>query len=614
MGQVSLAVEPAGTVRQEPAGRWRRAELLVPCGYLAGGLILTWRLFADPAVRVPTNGSMAGSDIYLNIWFMRYAATALAHGHLPALVTTALNFPHGINLMWNTSLLLPGVVLAPVTLLAGPTVSLAILVVAGFAGSATSLYIVLRRWHASVSAAAIGGAVYGFSPAIMIAAEDHYHLQFAVLPPLIADASLRLVTGRGRPVPTGIWLGLLVAAQIFIAEELLADTAIVCVLLLAVLVVSRPAGILARAAGAAAGFGVAVLVSLVICVHALLVQFRGPLTETGSPWHVSRYGVQPADFVTAPSAVLLHSDYGHFLASTGQWRVETLAYLGWPILVVVMVALVACWRDLRVRTAGIAFVVLEWLGIGNHKVVILGWHYPITLLPWHWLARVHVLNQVLPNRLPILADGLAGVVLACAFDRGWSAIPVRRAWRAPMAATAAALVLLPILPRPVPASAVLPAPAGWATVVDRLNLRPGAPLLVLPVNANMDDRADAMEWQAMSGAQISLIGGYCVVPDPQGHAVMCTTVSTMTGSEHSVVRRLNWLVVRKSGETPPSSATMSRAIEAWHPDAVMTADGSATPLGRYLISFFGRPTVQSGHVLGWRLRAAQPGGSAAAAR
>jgi len=56
--------------------------------------------------------------------------------------------------MWNTSLLLPGVLLAPVTLLAGPQVTLTLVLTLGFAGSAASLFAVLRRWGASVTAAA----------------------------------------------------------------------------------------------------------------------------------------------------------------------------------------------------------------------------------------------------------------------------------------------------------------------------------------------------------------------------------------------------------------------------------------------------------------------------
>ena len=47
-------------------------------------------------------------DADLFSWYLRYAATAVSHGHLPALVTSAMNAPVGVNLMWNTSLLLPG--------------------------------------------------------------------------------------------------------------------------------------------------------------------------------------------------------------------------------------------------------------------------------------------------------------------------------------------------------------------------------------------------------------------------------------------------------------------------------------------------------------------------
>ena len=60
-------------------------------------------------------------------------------------------------------MLLPGMLLAPVTLLAGPQASLTVLLTAGFAGSAFALMAVLRRWGASTPAAALGGGVYGFS-------------------------------------------------------------------------------------------------------------------------------------------------------------------------------------------------------------------------------------------------------------------------------------------------------------------------------------------------------------------------------------------------------------------------------------------------------------------
>ena len=77
------------------------------------------------------------------------------------------------------------------------------------------MFVILRRWGVSVAAAALGGAVYGFSPAVVHSAIGHYDLQFAVLPPLMIDAGLRLATGRIGARRGGIWLGLLVTAFVF---------------------------------------------------------------------------------------------------------------------------------------------------------------------------------------------------------------------------------------------------------------------------------------------------------------------------------------------------------------------------------------------------------------
>ena len=225
-----VAERSAGWARQ--GARW----LILSC-YLLGAVALTWRLWVDPASRVQAGNP---EDVDLLAWFMRYAATAVAHGHLPALVTTAMNTPRGINVMWNVSFLLPGILLSPVTLLLGPQVSLTVALTLGFAGSAASLFWVLRRWGASIWPAALGGAIYGFSPALVDSGIGHYQMQFAVLPPLIIDAVLRIVTGRGRPILNGVWVGLLTAAQVFIGEELLTLTAVAGVVLVVVLAADQP--------------------------------------------------------------------------------------------------------------------------------------------------------------------------------------------------------------------------------------------------------------------------------------------------------------------------------------------------------------------------------------
>jgi hypothetical protein len=67
-----------------PIPRGRLAAWLVPCCFLAAALVLTWRLWADPASRAQTIAANGIShDVDLFAWFVRYDATAVAHGHLP---------------------------------------------------------------------------------------------------------------------------------------------------------------------------------------------------------------------------------------------------------------------------------------------------------------------------------------------------------------------------------------------------------------------------------------------------------------------------------------------------------------------------------------------------
>jgi hypothetical protein len=580
-------------LRRLPRGRFS-AHWLILFLYLAGAVLLTWRLWADPAGRAPLKVHGMDPDVVLFDWFMRYSATAVMHGHLPALVTTALNAPQGVNLMWDTPFLVPAVLLAPVTALAGPQASLTIVLTVGFAGSAATLFLVLRRWGCSTWPAALGGAIYGFSPALLDAAPGHYDFQFAVLPPLIIDALLRIVTGRGRPVRTGAWLGLLVAIQFFIAEEPLADTALAGVLLVLVLAVTRPAAVPGRLRAAAAGLAVAAGVALVICGYALWVQFHGPLTEHGSPWLTTKYKNLPGAFVVPPRGLLLHLQANPAeLANAQAHLTEYLAYLGWPLLVVLLAAAVRYWRDPRVRATAVTFVVLELCSMGTSTVVFPGGlRYPGFLLPWHWLQHLPVLNKILVDRLSVFADGTAAAALAFSLHLARSAAAQGPRWRQGLPAAVAVLAVIPLIPLPVRSADVTPVPAGWQAAFASMRLAPDAPVLVVPVNP-----FKTMLWQAETGAPGSLIGGYCIAPSPRtGHAAGCSTGKRPTAT---------YLDALWAGSPPsrvPSRSQIHADLGYWHPAAVVAVTSQNSRLGRFLIRLFGQPTGRFGSLLAWHDR------------
>jgi hypothetical protein len=590
---------PAATRRgRSPiaVGPW----LVVGC-YLIAALAVTGRLWIDPAGRMQAGD---GGDVDLFAWFVQYAATAVSHGQLPALLTTAMNAPVGVNLMWNTSFLLPGVLLSPVTLLWGPQVSLTVALTLGFAGSAASLFWVLRRWGASLGAAALGGAVYGFSPALVVSGLGHYHLQFAVLPPLIVDAVARLVTGRGRSVRTGLWLGLLCAAQLFIGEELLVYTVVASLILMVALALSRPREVPGRARGALPGLAAAVALFLLVDGYALWTQLAGPLAEH-SKLRATLTG-NLSWFVVPSASLLFHTRASAAEAATTlQLPAEYMDYLGWPLILVLVIAAVVFWRDVRVRTAAVLWAVLELCALGGGSLPIGGGvRWPGRLLPWHWVQGIPGLAQVLPWRFAILADGAAAALLVFALDRALAALRTedRHDWRGWLdlrrgaLGAVAVLAVLPLVPLPYKVTKVAQVPAGWQATFSELRLPSDAPVLIVPFPSGGESQV--LRWQADTGQPGAMIGGYFIGPSPTGQA----TFFFQPRSQPSDVAKYLNALARGKNPHGPSDAEIRGVIGSWHTAAIVAVTGPGSPVARLLTRLYGSPADHIGEVLSWRLR------------
>ena len=354
----------------------------------------------------------------------------------------------------------------------------------GFAGSAASLFWVLRRWGASLGAAALGGAVYGFSPALVTAGLGHYHLQFAVLPPLIIDAVARLVTGRGRGVRTGLWLGLLCAAQLFIGEELLVYTAIASLILVVALALSRPREVPRRAREALPGLAVAAVVFLLLDGYALWTQFAGPLAEH-SKLRASLTG-NLSWFVVPAASLLFHTPASAAeAAATLQLPAEYMDYLGWPLIVVLVIAAVVFWRDIRVRTAAVLWAVLELCALGGGSLPIGGAQVagaaaavalgagPARPGPGAAVAVRHPGRRRGCRAARVRAGpGLAAVPRAegASGRPGWRGWPGVRGWTRGALGAVAVLAVLPLVPLPYKVTPVAQAPAGWQATFSALRL------------------------------------------------------------------------------------------------------------------------------------------------
>jgi hypothetical protein len=326
--------------------------------------------------------------------------------------------------------------------------------------------------------------------------------------------------------------------------------------------------------------------------------------------------------------VLVHSQATvHYLAGHPVRMVEYFAYLGWPMLVVLLVAAVCFWRDLRVRALAVTFAVLEVFSLGSRTIVTHGLHYPAALLPWHYLQGLPLLSQSLPNRFSLLADGAAAVVLAFSLDLAWgrarnpvpaepapaepgpaeqgpaeqgpagpaaagapSAQAAAPAWRKAAAVALIALAVVPIIPLPLQTAAITPAPPGWQQAFARLHLASSARVLVVPLQA-----ATVMRWQADTGVPGSVIGGYCIAPKPAtGKAELCGSGRKPTAAY------LKHLWLGKPGAVAPSTAQLRSDLRYWRPAAIVAVTSRDSRLARYLSNVFGPPALQQGSVLAWR--------------
>ncbi len=485
--------------------RRHAGPIAVTVVYVGLALWVTWSWW------LPLGGRLSAvnqPDAVLFSWLLSWTPHALGEHQVP-LYAPSLNAPNGINLMWNNGMALPGLLFAPITAALGGLATLTVVTAVGLAGSATTAFAALRALGAGLLPAALGGGVFGFSPAIVAQALGHPDLVFDVLAPVLVLLAVRLAVLEQPRWRTAVLLGLLAAVQLLIGEEVLFDTGIVVALILAVLAVSRPRRALRRAPRFLALAGVALAVFAVLGGPLLAFQLLGPLPQTGSPFTVSYFGVDLANHVVPTGQQLIAPDTAIARAQRFPGGAEERGgFLGWPLIAVAIAALVLLGRRERVRVPLLVAVVVATLAMGE-QLRVDGRGTGLAL-PWTWLVALPGFEHAIPSRMALFTAGLVGAGLAFALTA------LRETPRAARAtATAVAVVaLVPLVPAALPAVDAPAVPAFFTS--PEAQLCPGGSVLVLPFPT--PDATTPMLWQAASGMAFAMPGGYFIGPADNGHA------------------------------------------------------------------------------------------------
>jgi hypothetical protein len=535
----------------------------------------------------PTTTTVGGADgdAAIIIWFLRWIPFAVDQGR-PLLFTNHLNYPDGVNLMWNASLPLLGFVLSPLTSRWGPVLTFNVVLVLANGLSAWAAYLAIRRYVAGHLAAAVGGLVFGFSPAIL-GQSNHPHISFAFLVPLMLLAVDEILVRQRRPPwLVGPLLGLMAGCQLLIGEELLAATVLFGMLLLLALVATNPRAILdrRRVVHALFAFALAAVVGGTIAAKPLSVQFAGPQRIEGDITKTN-YSNDLLGFVTPGSQQLLSSQRS--AEQVHQFAGGNAAYLGVPFLLVLLALAARKWHRPIVRVGAVMLLLAAVFSMGPY-LHVAGRATRIGL-PWAPVHHMPVIANLIPSRLAMYTALFAGLLLAVYLDAVWKG----GGWRRLAAVAVAVAALAPLLPAgPVPASRVDTPPFFTTGAVRQLPEESVA--LVLPfANRRV---AKAMTWQAEAGMWFRMPGGYVIGPTPDGRPRFDANPNSATRAFGAIQR----------GEPAPRLVggrrrALAANLAGWGVDTIVVGpmEHQATML-RFLTDLLGRrPTLVDGVYL-WR--------------
>jgi hypothetical protein len=485
-------------------------------------MAITLFMWQKTLVHLSTYSESTGGEEGLYLFWIAHSPWAVTHGHSP-LFTTAVNYPAGINGMWNVSVLTFGVILAPITQLFGVVAAFNVASIAGTAGTALACYAACRRFVSWWPAALAGALIVGFGPYMVVQGRAHVHLDGAIAALFLLVGHELLVRQRCGRVVLGLLMGFLVVFEFGIATEMVASIALVGAIGGVLLAALNPHQVTReRVIYAATALGVGAVSALAVLAWPLYVLFTGPQHLTGAAQNADPFS---ADLLS-PIVPTINQQFApaslvHRAATFSGNGSENTAYLGITLLLALLVVVILLRRSRVVRWAALMAVVAFVLSLG--RLLRVDGHLTSFRLPWDLIVRLPLMESAAPVRYSFYAALFAGLLIALGADAlaaRYAALQRPQGRRVAFASGGVVAWLFVALPL-VPSFGLVPYPAGkvqvpsWFTTRDGVGRVPQDSVAVIyPYLSRFD--SSPMTYQAYAKFRFRQPGAYGITPTADG--------------------------------------------------------------------------------------------------
>ena len=361
------------------------------------------------------------------MWDLWWTAHQIVHLGNPWF-TDHMAAPVGIQLGFDTTMPLAGLIMTPVTLIFGPSAAFSLLTIVLPGLLCYVMYRAARLWLAEPGAIA-AGALFGLSS--MMAWQDWQHLNIALgtlFLPMTLEAAVRLRRTPG--LRQGVILGVVLGASVLVNQESAVMAGLLAAAVLLPWLIRHPRA--ARLRALAAGAAVAVVIASPQLI-AMIQQAAAGGASVGA--HVlahtgKSYGVGLFDLFAPSQRVANFGLHGlAAAAANADGRIgEGMPMFGVVLSVLALFGLAVSWRRRSAWLLAALWLGCAWLALGAtlyvgrkpHVPWLDRWHGERVslIMPYTWFMRIPWLSDLREaDRFALL--GLVGAALLAGAAVDW---------------------------------------------------------------------------------------------------------------------------------------------------------------------------------------------------